>query len=437
MRRGVSKSTVVIAIMALIIVILAAFLVSSPGQQVVTVTTTKTVTKTVTQKVTQTQTPQQTTTQTQAKKVRVLVLFDVGGRGDLSFNDMAWLGAERAKKELGVEVSYLTPKSLADMKPTLEQLASEGKYDLLVLVGFLWTSPLDEVADKYPNQKFALIDSTTGKQRGNEVDILFKEQEVASLIGVIASGMSYELGSDNIGALVGMDIPPLWRFQVGYYFGAKYFEKKMGKPVKVTWTITGTFTDPAVGKQYTEQMLKQGVKVVYGLAGATHLGAFTAVKEWEEQHNEKVFAIGQGASQEWIDPMHIPISGRKRVDVAVYTAIEMVVKGTWKGGIMALGLKEGGVGIATLDEVRWFAEEAYKNGKLKDMTPDDVVKIVKELRDKYIKPEVWNLVKELEEKIKNGEIEFKSPANVQERDQIIKEIESGNLNAALSKGTVG
>ncbi len=433
MRRGVSKTTLMGAVILILVLALGVVLVSRPSG---TVTVTKTVTETVTKTVTKTVQKAETETQTQeAKKVRVLVLFDVGGRGDLSFNDMAWLGAERAKKELGVEVSYLTPKSLADMKPTLEQLASEGKYDLLVLVGFLWTSPLDEVADKYPNQKFALIDSTTGKVRDNEVDILFKEQEVASLIGIIAAGMSYELGSDNIGALVGMDIPPLWRFQVGYYFGAKYFEKKMGKPVKVTWTITGTFTDPAVGKQYTEQMLKQGVRVVYGLAGATHLGAFTAVKEWEEQHKEKAFAIGQDASQEWIDPMHIPISGRKRVDVAVYTAIEMVVKGTWKGGIITLGLKEGGVGIATLDEVRWFAEEAYKNGKLKDMTPDDVVKTVKTLREKYIKPEVWDLVKELEQKIKNGEIEFKSPMSVQERDQIIKEIEAGNLDAALSKGS--
>ncbi len=434
MRSGVSKTALMGAVILVLIIALGAVIVSKPSE---TVTMTTTVTTTLTKTVTKTAEVQktETPTQTQAKKAKVLVLFDVGGRGDLSFNDMAWLGAERAKKELGVEVSYLTPKSLADMKPTLEQLASEGKYDLLVLVGFLWTSPLDEVADKYPNQKFALIDSTTGKVRDNEVDILFKEQEVASLIGIIAAGMSYELGSDNIGALVGMDIPPLWRFQVGYYFGAKYFEKKMGKPVKVTWTITGTFTDPAVGKQYTEQMLKQGVRVVYGLAGATHLGAFTAVKEWEEQHKEKAFAIGQDASQEWIDPMHIPISGRKRVDVAVYTAIEMVIKGTWKGGIIALGLKEGGVGIATLEEVRWFAEEAYKNGKLKDMTPDDVVKTVEKLREKYIKPEIWNLVKELEQKIKNGEIEFKSPMSVQERDQIIKEIEAGNLDAALSKGS--
>ncbi len=435
MRRGISKTALGLVFLLVGILVGAAIGLSSPGK---TVTTTVTQSRVVTVTRTVSAPAQQTETGTQtAKKFKVLVLFDVGGRGDLSFNDMAWLGAERAKKELGVDVSYLTPKSLADMKPLLEDLSRRGEYDLIVLVGFLWTSPLNETAGKFPNQKYALIDSTTGKVRPNEMDILFREQEVSSLVGIIAAGMAHELGTDKVGALVGMDIPPLWRFQVGYYFGAKYYEKMTGRKTDVVWTITGTFTDPATGKQYTEQMLKQGVRVIYGLAGATHLGAFQAVKEWEKEHKEPAFAIGQDASQEWIDPYHIPISGRKRVDVAVFSAIESVVKGTWKGGIITLGLKEGGVGIATLDEVKWFAEQAYKVGKLKGMTPDDVVRVVKQLRQKYIKPEVWALVKQLEDKIKNGEIQFKSPMSVKERDSIIKALENGDLNAALSKGRVG
>ena len=131
--------------------------VGAPGAKTITVTTSivRTVTKTITKTVTTLASP------TPTRKVKVAVLFDVGGRGDLSFNDMAWLGAERASKELGVELSFLTPKSLADMKPLLEQLSKSKKYDLLVLVGFLWTTPLNETADKFPEQKFALIDATT------------------------------------------------------------------------------------------------------------------------------------------------------------------------------------------------------------------------------------------------------------------------------------
>ena len=373
-----------------------------------------------------------------AEKAKVAILFDVGGRGDLSFNDMAWLGAEKAAEDFKINVTYLTPPSLADMKPVLEEYAGSGEYELLVLIGFLWTTPLNETADKYPDQKFALIDATTGVERPNEVDILFREQECASLIGIAASGMANVLGGDKVAACAGMDIPPLWKFHIGYLFGIKYYEKKTGNTTNLLWDYTGTFTDPTVGKQHTEQLLSQGAKVVYGLAGATHLGAFEAVKEWEKTHGEKVFAIGQDASQEWIDPYHIPLSGAKRVDVAVYTAIEMVIKGTWEGGIKTLGLVEGGVGIWDLDGVKWFAELADDAGKLsEDLTPDNVVKIVNETRESYIRPAVKNLMNELEEMIKSGQIAFKTPLTHDEYEDIISQLETGNLNAALEKGSIG
>ncbi len=418
--------------------------VGGAGAKTVTVTATKTVTTTVTTSVTPTATktvtasPTTTTSKPKViKKVKVAVLFDVGGRGDLSFNDMAWLGAQRAAEELGAEVTYLTPKSLADMVPLLEQLAKSHKYDILVLIGFLWTTPLNKTASKFPDQKFALIDATTGVVRPNEVDILFREQECASLIGVLAAGIAYELGGNTIAALAGMDIPPLWKFHIGYLFGAKYFEKMTGKKVNFLWVYTGTFRDPAVGKQYAMQLIQKGAKVIYGLAGATHLGMFEAVKEWDKEHpNQLVLAIGQDASQEWIDPYHIILSGAKRVDVAVYTAIKMVATGTWKGGIITLGLKEGGVGIWDLNGVKWFAEQAYKTGKLKNLTPDQVVDIVKKLREKYIKPYVWNLVKKLEEMIISGKIVFKTPRTHDEYMKIIKELEQGNLDAALAKGHI-
>lgn len=370
------------------------------------------------------------------KKIKVAVLFDVGGRGDLSFNDMAYLGAERAEKELNVEVEYMTPKSLEDMIPLLKQLSESGEYDLLVLVGFLWTGPLNATADQYPNQKFALIDSTTGVVRPNEADILFREQECAALIGIIASGMAYELGGSTIGAVAGMDIPPLWKFHIGYLFGVKYFELKTGKPVNFLWQYTGTFTDTQVGYSTATQLLQQGAKVLYGLAGLTHVGMFNAIIDWNKQGKGKALAIGQDASQEWYAPEYIPVSGAKRVDVAVYHAIEMVVKNTWKGGIITLGLKEEGVGIWDEDGVKSFAELAYETKQLKDHTPDDVVSIVKQMRSKYIKGYVWDLVHELEQKIKNGEIAFKTPLTHDEYDQIIQQLMQGNLDAALEKGSI-
>ncbi|ACB07069.1 BMP family lipoprotein [Candidatus Korarchaeum cryptofilum] len=372
---------------------------------------------------------------TPTKKVKVAILFDVGGRGDLSFNDMAYLGATKAQKDFGIEIETLTPKSLADMVPLLEDLSKRGEYDLLVLIGFLWTDALNKTADKFPDQKFALIDSTTGIARKNEVDILFREQECAAIVGVLASGMAKSLGGNKVGAVAGMDIPPLWKFHVGYLYGVKYYEKATGQRMDFVWQYTGTFTDTQAGYNAAMTLLQQDVKVLYGLAGLTHIGMFNAVKEWNSRQGKiAALAIGQDASQEWISPKDIPLSGAKRVDVAVYTAIEMVVKGTWKGGITTLGLKEGGVGVWDLDGVKEFATLAYEAKQLKDMTPDDVVKIVDQQRKAYIPGDAQRIADELKEKIMKGEIKFKMPANHDEYDSIIRELLAGNLDAALEKG---
>ncbi len=348
---------------------------------------------------------------------------------------MAYLGATKAEKDFGIQIETLTPKSLADMVPLLEDLSKRGEYDLLVLVGFLWTDALNKTADKFPDQKFALIDATTGIVRKNELDILFREQECAAIVGVLASGMAKSLGGNKVGAVAGMDIPPLWKFHVGYLYGVKYYEKATGQKMDFVWQYTGTFTDTQAGYNAAMTLLQQDVKVLYGLAGLTHVGMFNAVKEWNSRQGRiAALAIGQDASQEWISPKDIPLSGAKRVDVAVYTAIEMVVKGTWEGGIKTLGLKEGGVGVWDLDGVKEFATLAYEAKQLKDMTPEDVVKIVDQQRKAYIPEDAQRIADELKEKIMKGEIKFKMPANHDEYDSIIKELLAGNLDAALEKG---
>ncbi len=431
--KAIARSALAVIVVAIIIIAGLAIYFASTQQRGTTPTTT---TPSPTTTATQTTTTTTTTTTAAVKKVNVAVVFDVGGRGDLSFNDMAYLGAVRAEKELGAHIEFITPRSTADMQPLLEQLSKSGKYDLIVLIGFLWTDPLNKTADKFPNQKYALIDSTTGVVRKNEVDILFREQECAALVGILASAMALKLGGNTVAALAGMDIPPLWKFHIGYLFGVKYFEKETGKKINFLWQYTGTFTDTQKGYTVGMQLIQQGARVIYGLAGLTHLGMFNAVKDWDKQHPDHiVLAIGQDASQEWIDPYHIPISGAKRVDVAVFTAIKMVATDNWKPGIVTLGLKEGGVGIWDLNGVRYFAELAYKEHKT-SLTPDEIVKIVNETRHKYIPEYAWQLVDKLKQMIISGQIAFKTPTTHDEYQKIIQELQNGNLDAALAKGHI-
>ncbi len=423
-RRGASTGALITAVVIILLIIAGAALYMGRGGGKGTATTSSTTPGGTTAQ-------QSATPTTAAKKIRVLVLFDVGGKGDLSFNDMAVMGAERAAKELGVEVHYQTPQSTDVMESLLTSVSKSHKYDLIIGVGFLWLDAMSKVAPKFPDQKYALIDAAPQKPIKNLAAYVFREQEVASLVGVLAADIAHNIGCNKAGAVAGMDIPPLWRFHEGYLYGIQYYNKQEGTNVTLVWTYTGTFGDPQVGKQTTEQMIAQGVCVFYGLAGLTHLGMFDAVREAAQQ-GKNVVAIGEDASQEWYDPYHIILSGLKRVDVAVYDAIRDVYYGNFTGGIHSLGLKEGALGISDAKIIKYFAEIAAQEGKLpKGLTPDDVVKIVMQQRKKYIDDTAWHLVDQLKQEIISGKIKFVNPTSHDQYQNIIKELEKGNLQAAV------
>ncbi len=436
---GLSKTLAAIGILLIVIVLAAAIYLGGYGGGTATTTTTEAGAEearaeTGTATTTPTQSTSPTTTTETEGKIKVLVLFDVGGKGDLSFNDMAVLGAERARKELGVEVDYQTPASVDAMESLLRSVSRSGEYDLIIGVGFLWLDPMVKVAPDFPNQKYAIIDAAPSEPISNLAAYVFREQEVAALVGILAADMAKNLGCKNVGAVAGMDIPPLWRFHIGYLYGVQYFNKETGSSIGFLWVYTGEFTNPQLGKQTAEQLIAQDARVLYGLAGLTHVGMFDAVKEANAK-GIPALAIGQDASQEWYAPQYIIVSGLKRVDVAVYEAIKSVVEGTFTGRIHSLGLKEGALGISDEEIIKYFAQIAYEQGKLSQgLTPDDVVRIVMEQRKKYIDDAAWQLVEKLKQAIIKGEITFKSPATHDEYDAIINELKNGNLDAAIVKG---
>ncbi|MEB2836813.1 MAG: BMP family ABC transporter substrate-binding protein [Desulfurococcales archaeon] len=437
-RRGASAAQVAAAILVIVVIAGAAAWWALGRSRSTATTTPAAQSQASTASATPTTSSASTTSAQQAtgtnKKIKVLVLFDVGGKGDLSFNDMAILGAERASKDFGVEVKYLTPQSTDVMESLLRSVSKSGQYDLIIGIGFLWLDPMTKVAPEFPNQRYAIIDAAPQKPIKNLAAYVFREQEVAALVGILAADMAHNLGCNKVGAVAGMDIPPLWRFHIGYLYGVKYYDEYTHSNVTLVWTYTGTFTNPQVGKQTAEQMIKNGVCVLYGLAGLTHIGMFDAVKE-AAQGGAKVVAIGEDASQEWYDPYHIVLSGLKRVDVAVYDAIKSVVYGNFTGGIHVLGLKNGGLGLSNAEMIKYFAELAAEQGKLpKGLTPDDVVNIVMKEREKLIDQTAWNLVHQLEQEIISGKVKFKTPANHQEYQEIIHQLEEGNLQAALETG---
>ncbi|WP_456368127.1 BMP family lipoprotein [Thermococcus sp.] len=359
---------------------------------------------------------------TSAKAGAIAIVYDVGGRGDLSFNDMAYLGASKAAKDFNLELVELQSNSEDDYYKNLETLAKQKKYKVIIAVGFMMTDAVKAVAKKYPDQKFAIIDGYI-PDMPNVMSILFKENEGSALAGALAGLIAANDGKDKVGIVLGMEIPVLYKFEAGYRFGVKwaedYYKQKTGKDVniEVLYQYTGSFNDAAKGKAAAQAQLQQGAWVIYQVAGGTGLGVFDAVKEYLDAQGKKMgppFAIGVDSAQDWIKPGVIIASMMKRVDVGVYNAVKAAVQGTFKGGIVELGLKDNGVGLSTVDDVmamfNSLPEETQKK-KLQELgfNSKEELKQYLEKTRAQVPDWIWKAVDELKQKIISGEIKVPAP----------------------------
>ena len=365
---------------------------------------------------------------------KIAIVYDVGGRGDLSFNDMAYLGASRAAKDFNLKLVELQSNTEDDYVRNLETLAQQGDYLVIVAVGFMMTDAVKKVAAEYPNQHFAIIDGFDPEMPDNVMMILFKENEGSALVGALAALITANSGKDKVGIVLGMEIPPLYKFEGGYRFGVAwardYYKQKTGKDVDidVLYQYTGTFNDPAKGYQAAKAQLGQGAWVIYQVAGGTGVGVFQAVEEYLKAHNQKMgppYAIGVDSAQEWIKPGAIIASMMKRVDVGVYSAVKAAVEGTFKGGVVELGLKENGVGMSSVDDVMAIFDslpEDTQKQKLKELGFNSKEELKKYLEDtrKQVPDWIWQAVDELKQKIINGEIVVPKAFNKEQIEAIRK-----------------
>ncbi|NJE42198.1 BMP family protein [Thermococcus sp. GR6] len=356
-------------------------------------------------------------------KGKIAIVYDVGGRGDLSFNDMAYLGASKAAKDFNLELVEVQSAKETDYLQNLETLAQQGEYEIIIAVGFMMTDAVKQVAAKYPDQKFAIIDGFDPEMPDNVMMILFKENEGSALVGALAGMIAANDDKDKVGIVLGMEIPVLYKFEAGYRFGVSwgvdYYNQKMGtnKKVDVIYQYTGTFTDAAKGKAAAQAQLQQGAWVIYQVAGGTGVGVFDAVAEALKAQGKDMgppFAIGVDSAQDWIKPGIIIASMMKRVDVGVYTAVKAAVEGTFKGGVVELGLKEGGVGISTIEDVKEMFNslpEDTKKQKLQELGFDSEDQLFAKLEEtrKQVPDWVWQAIDELKQKIIDGEIQVPAP----------------------------
>jgi len=291
--------------------------------------------------------PTDTGTSTGESKLKVGLAYDIGGRGDQSFNDAAAAGLEKAKSEFGLEVRELeasTGESNADKEERLRLLA-QGGFNPIIGVGFAYAEPLGKVANEFPDTKFAIVDDASDASKGaNIANLTFAENEGSFLVGVIAALKSQ---SGTVGFVGGVEVPLIKKFEAGYKAGAE--AGKAGTKVQSTYLtqppdFTG-FNDPAKGKTAAEGQIDAGADVVYQAAGGSGGGVFQAAQAAGKM------AIGVDSDQyATADPAVrdvIITSMLKKVDVAVFDFIKTVNDDVFKAGEKVYDLKAGGVDYST------------------------------------------------------------------------------------------
>ena len=291
------------------------------------------------------------------QKVKVGIVFDIGGKDDRSFNAAAYQGVLRAKKELPITLRDVEPGDPTSIEPALRAFAQYG-YSMTVGVGFAQGPILKQVAADYPMLHFVIIDSVADLP--NVASLLFKEHEGSFLVGMIAAAKSR---TGVLGFVGGMDIPLIHKFAVGYEEGARYVNPKIRILKNYVGITDAAWNNPGKGRELANAQYEQGADVIFQAAGNSGLGVFDAAEAYDK------FAIGVDANQNWIKPGHVLTSMVKRIENAVFSVIEEEVAGKFRGGVHIYGLENDGIGYA-IDEHN------------RALIPEDVVaKVEKAKRD--------------------------------------------------------
>ncbi len=344
-------------------------------------------------------------------KGNVAVVLDVGGRGDLAFNDMGFMGTDRAAADFGLKMVEIQSASAADYLPNVRNAARSGRFDLIIAVGFLLTDAVSTVAKEFPDQKFMIIDSVVDSP--NVMSIVFKENECSALVGALSAMTAAYYGYPNVGCVLGIEIPVLYHFEAGFRYGIDWGNKRYAKVkgknpnIGLLYTYTGTFSDIAKGKEASKAMLAQGAGLIYNVAGPLGIGDLQAVTEAIEAKGKEAgppFMIGVDADQDWMGDGHrVLASALKRVDNGCYNAVKAVVNGTFKGGLVVMGLDSKGVAISKYEDLSTFMEFGIESKKITAQDKGRIIANWKRMRNDI--PEfIWRAVDDLEKQIISGQV---------------------------------
>ncbi len=277
-------------------------------------------------------------------------------------------GVEKAAKEAGAKTTVIESRDIPSIEGNLRRLVQQDA-DLVVCNSFQCVDPLNKVAPANPDQKFLIIDAVVDQP--NVSSAVFREHESAYLAGAEAAMVTK---SKNLGFVGAMDIPLLHRWSEGYAAGAKHIDPNV--KVQIAWT--GSFEDVAKTKELATIQANKGADVIFPAAAAGIFGAFEAAKD----KGFKTIGVDVDYREQYPDV--VIDSQLKQTDVVTYESVKSFLNEQLQPGAKSYGLKENGVGLASLSNPN-------------------------EISNKALGPEVISRLKQLREQIISGQIEVNDP----------------------------
>ncbi len=263
--------------------------------------------------------------------IKVGLIYDVRGRGDLSFCDAAYNGAKKSVDKWNIKLTEVNPTQNTDTEMALRRLA-KLKFDLIIGVGFQFQEPMNRVAVDFPNVNFALIDAEAEPK--NVASLIYKAHEGTFLAGAIAA---LKTETKKVGFVGGMKIPLVEAFEIGYAAGLKKTDPNIELLVNYVGVTPQAFNDPAKGKELALAQYNKGADIILAAAGASGLGVLEAAKQTGK------YLIWVDSNGNGLVPGQVLTSIIKGVELSVYQMIENVITGNFTGGVKNYGLKEGGI----------------------------------------------------------------------------------------------
>jgi basic membrane protein A len=294
---------------------------------------------------------------------RVGLVTDVGKVDDRTFNEFAYTGMMRAVKSFGLKSAFIETQQPTDYEKNIEQFATAG-YDMIVTVGFMLGDATKKMAQKYPQVRFAIVDFAYTPPVDNVAGLIFAEDQSGFLAGALAGLMTH---SKTVGIVAGAEIPPVIRFRQGYEAGVQH----VCADCEVVGVYIDSFTDPARGKTAALSQIDEDADVIFGAGGPTGSGAILGAAQagvWVigVDQDEYLTTFKQGRAP---GANKILSSAMKRVDNAVYGAVQRAVKGTFKGGTYVFDAGNEGIGLAPFHEAEATIPEVVK-AKLQEIAAE-------------------------------------------------------------------